>query len=124
MQMHLYVLGCSLLICKVSKIYQIFNSLASFFCKIFSLVEGKPILLYKYKIGDVVSTIPTIGFNKHYYHGSNAIIFVVDSTDRERISQVKEEIDNLLTQDEIKGIQILIFANKQDMDNAMNTAEM
>ncbi|KAM9968299.1 hypothetical protein ACTFIW_002737 [Dictyostelium discoideum] len=144
---------------------ELFNSLASFFSNIFSLFEskketrilmigldgaGKSTLLFKLKLGDVVLTIPTIGFNvetieyknlsmtvwdvggqnkiralwKHYYHGTNAIIFVVDSTDRERIDEVKEEIDNLLIQDELKGIQILIFANKQDMNNAMNTAEI
>ncbi|KAM9996148.1 hypothetical protein ACTFIY_002329 [Dictyostelium cf. discoideum] len=111
---------------------------------------GKSTLLYKLKLGDIVSTIPTIGFNvetieyknlsmtvwdvggqykiralwKHYYHGTNAIIFVVDSTDRERIDEVKEEIDSLLIQEELKGTQILIFANKQDMNNAMNTTEI
>ncbi|KAM9985224.1 hypothetical protein ACTFIZ_008755 [Dictyostelium cf. discoideum] len=53
-------------------------------------------------------------------HGSNDIIFVVDCTDRERINKVKEDIDNLLIQDK----QILIFANKQDMNNAINTTEI
>ncbi|KAM9985189.1 hypothetical protein ACTFIZ_008711 [Dictyostelium cf. discoideum] len=98
----------------------------------------------------MVSTIPTIAFNvetiqyknlsmtvwdvscqykihilwKHYYHGSNAIIFVVYSTNRERINKVKEESDNLLIQDELKGTQILIFENKQDMNSTMNTAEI
>ncbi|KAK5584096.1 hypothetical protein RB653_005703 [Dictyostelium firmibasis] len=111
---------------------------------------GKSTLLYKLKLGDVVSTIPTIGFNvetieyknlsmtvwdvggqnkiralwQHYYHGSNAVIFVVDSTDRERIDEVREEIKNLLIQDELKDTQLLIFANKQDMNGAMNTAEI
>ncbi|KAN0030679.1 hypothetical protein ACTA71_009320 [Dictyostelium dimigraforme] len=111
---------------------------------------GKSTLLYKLKLGDVVSTIPTIGFNvetieyknlsmtvwdvggqykiralwKHYYQGSNAVIFVVDSTDRERIEEVKEEIDNILIQDELRGTHLLIFANKQDMNGAMNTAEI
>ncbi|KAN0025561.1 hypothetical protein ACTFIU_001838 [Dictyostelium citrinum] len=144
---------------------EFFNSLSSFFSNIFLLFQGKKdtrilmigldgagksTLLYKLKLGDVVMTIPTIGFNvetieyknlsmtifdvggqnkiralwKHYYHGSNAVIFVVDSTDRERIDEVKEEIDNLLIQDELKGVQLLIFANKQDMNNAMNTAEI
>ncbi|KAM9949877.1 hypothetical protein ACTFIT_011102 [Dictyostelium discoideum] len=89
---------------------EILNSLVSFFSKIFSLFEGKkdiriimigldrvgnPILLYKLKVGDVVSTIPSIGFNKHYNHGSNEIIFVVDRTNCERINQVNEEVNSL-----------------------------
>ncbi|KAM9985220.1 hypothetical protein ACTFIZ_008744 [Dictyostelium cf. discoideum] len=36
----------------------------------------------------------------------------------------KEESDNLLIQDELKGTQILIFENKQDMNNIMNTTDI
>ncbi|KAM9985197.1 hypothetical protein ACTFIZ_008727 [Dictyostelium cf. discoideum] len=45
-------------------------------------------------------------------------------TNRERINKVKEESDNLLIQDELKGTQILIFENKQDMNNIMNTTDI
>merc|ERR1712050_798636 len=74
---------------------------------------GKTTILYKLKLGEVVTTIPTIGFNvetveyrnicytvwdvggqdrirklwRHYYQGTQGIIFVVDSNDRERISE-------------------------------------
>ncbi|KAK5584102.1 hypothetical protein RB653_005709 [Dictyostelium firmibasis] len=111
---------------------------------------GKSTLLYKLKLGDVISTIPTIGFNVetieyknlsmtvwdvggqykirrlwiHCCQGSNAIIVVIDSTDRERIYEIKEEINSLLIQDELMDNQMLIFANKQDMDGAMNTEEI
>ncbi|KAM9949882.1 hypothetical protein ACTFIT_011107 [Dictyostelium discoideum] len=81
---------------------EFFDSLTSFFSKIFSLFEGKK---------DI--RILMIGLDG-----------AVDSTDRERINEVKEEIDNLLIQDELKGTQILIFANKQDMGNATNTTEI
>merc|ERR1719219_1986240 len=72
---------------------------------------GKTTILYKLKLSEVVTTIPTIGFNvetveykninftvwdvggqdkirplwKHYYHNTQGIIFVVDSNDKERI---------------------------------------
>jgi len=72
---------------------------------------GKTTILYKLKLGEVVTTIPTIGFNvetveyknisftvwdvggqdkirplwRHYYQNTQGIIFVVDSNDRERI---------------------------------------
>merc|ERR1719359_2330046 len=73
---------------------------------------GKSTILYKLKLGEVVNTIPTIGFNvetvqykdieftvwdvggqekirplwRHYYNNNNGIIFVVDSADQERIN--------------------------------------
>jgi ADP-ribosylation factor protein 1 len=72
---------------------------------------GKTTILYKLKLGETVTTIPTIGFNvetveyrniaftmwdvggqdkirplwRHYYTNTQAIIFVVDSNDRDRI---------------------------------------
>ncbi|KAM9985245.1 hypothetical protein ACTFIZ_008794 [Dictyostelium cf. discoideum] len=112
---------------------------------------GKSTIFEKLKLGFVISITPVIGFNfqtikyknltiifgntggcsnllrslwKRNYHGSNAIIFVVDSSDRDRMDQVKEEIDNLLIQDELKGVPILIFANKQDINNTMSTTEI
>ncbi|KAM9993024.1 hypothetical protein ACTFIY_010483 [Dictyostelium cf. discoideum] len=97
-----------------------FNSLASFFSNIFSLDS----INFSMTVWDVGGQHKIRALWKHYYQGSNAIIFVIDSTDRERIDEVKEEIDNLLFQDELKGIQILIFANKQDINNAMNTSEI
>jgi ADP-ribosylation factor protein 1 len=77
---------------------------------------GKTTLLYKLKLGEVVTTIPTIGFNvesveyrnveftvwdiggqhkiralwRHYYQNTQGIIFVVDSNDRERIDQTND----------------------------------
>eukprot|EP00484_Ammonia_sp_Unknown_P025010 CAMPEP_0197042150 /NCGR_PEP_ID=MMETSP1384-20130603/18581_1 /TAXON_ID=29189 /ORGANISM="Ammonia sp." /LENGTH=195 /DNA_ID=CAMNT_0042473203 /DNA_START=90 /DNA_END=674 /DNA_ORIENTATION=- len=72
---------------------------------------GKTTILYKLKLGEVIHTIPTIGFNveqveykninftvwdvggqdkirplwRHYYKNTQGVIFVVDSNDRERI---------------------------------------
>jgi len=77
---------------------------------------GKTTILYKLKLGEVVTTIPTIGFNvetveyknisftvwdvggqdkirplwRHYYQNTQGIIFVVDSNDRERIDDSAE----------------------------------
>jgi ADP-ribosylation factor-like protein 6 len=54
------------------------------------------------------------GLWEHYYSDVNAIIFVVDSTDRLRMCVAKEELDQLLSHDDIKRakIPILFFANK------------
>ena len=81
-------------------------------------------ILYKFKLGEVVHTIPTIGFNveqveyknirlsmwdvggqekirklwRHYYDGAHGIIFVVDSCDRDRIDAAHDEVHRLMTE--------------------------
>ena len=111
---------------------------------------GKTTVLYKLKLGEVVTTIPTIGFNvekveyrnitftvwdiggqekirklwRHYYQNSQGVIFVVDSADKERIGEARKELADMLDNEELAEASVLILANKQDMPTAMNCAEM
>merc|ERR1712207_32780 len=111
---------------------------------------GKTTILYKLKLGEVVTTIPTIGFNvetveyknlsftvwdvggqdkirplwRHYYQGTNGLIYVVDSNDRDRVEDAREELTKMLNEDEMANAALLIFANKQDLPNAMAAAEV
>merc|ERR1712137_1412162 len=111
---------------------------------------GKTTVLYKLKLGEVVTTIPTIGFNvetveyrnisftvwdvggqgkirplwRHYYQGTQGLIFVVDSNDRDRIEDVREELGKMLSDEEMRDAVLLVFANKQDLPNAMPAAEV
>lgn len=61
---------------------------------------------------------------RHYYQNTNGIIFVVDSNDRERIGAAKAELSKMLVEDELRNAVLLVFANKQDLPNAMSTNEM
>ncbi|KAI7875856.1 ADP-ribosylation factor [Lichtheimia hyalospora FSU 10163] len=111
---------------------------------------GKTTILYKLKCGKVVTTIPTIGFNvetveyknisftvwdmggrqmiqplwRHYFQNAKGVVFVVDSNDRERISAACDELQRMLNEDEFQDVVLLVFANKQDLPNAMNVAEI
>ncbi|CAF2755047.1 unnamed protein product [Rotaria sp. Silwood2] len=111
---------------------------------------GKTTILYKLKLGEIVTTIPTIGFNvetveyknisftvwdvggqdkirplwRHYFQNTQGLIFVVDSNDRERIGEARDELQRMLSEDELRDAILLIFANKQDLPNAMNAAEI
>jgi len=111
---------------------------------------GKTTILYKLKLGEIVTTIPTIGFNvetveyknisftvwdvggqdkirplwRHYFQNTQGLIFVVDSNDRERIEESREELHKMLQEDELRDAVLLVFANKQDLPNAMNAAEL
>ncbi len=41
------------------------------------------------------------------------LIFVVDSNDRERVNEAREELTRMLAEDELRDAVLLIFANKQ-----------
>merc|ERR1719195_1816749 len=106
---------------------------------------GKTTVLYKLKLGEVVTTIPTVGFNvetveyknlsftvwdiggqdkirklwRHYYLGTAGVIFLVD-----RNEDAREELANMFAEDELRDAVLLVFANKQDLPGAMPTAEV
>lgn len=52
---------------------------------------------------------------RHYYKGTQALVFVVDSTDRERIDEAKQELYRILSDQEMKDCLLMVFANKQDL---------
>lgn len=108
---------------------------------------GKTTILYKLKLGEVVTTVPTVGFNvetisykniditcwdvggrdkirplwRHYYKNTNALIWVVDSNDVERMEATKDEMMRTLKEDELNYIPLLVYCNKQDLPNAMSS---
>ncbi|KAF4667164.1 Arf GTPase arf1, partial [Perkinsus chesapeaki] len=61
---------------------------------------------------------------RHYYQNTQGIIFVVDSNDRDRIEDAKEELHRMLNEEELRDACVLVFANKQDLPNAMTAAEV
>ena len=102
---------------------------------------GKTTILFKLKLGEVVESIPTIGFNvetvkfknckfnvwdvggqdkirpmwKHYYQNAEGLIFVVDSSDIKRVDKAKDELHRMLKEEELKDTVLLVMANKQDI---------
>jgi signal recognition particle receptor subunit beta len=58
------------------------------------------------------------------FQNTQGIIFVVDSNDRDRISEARDELQRMLNEDELRDALLLVFANKQDLPNAMNPAEI
>ena len=51
-------------------------------------------------------------------------IFVVDSNDKDRIGEAHDELHRMLSEDELREAVVLVFANKQDLPNAMSVAEV
>lgn len=52
---------------------------------------------------------------RHYFTGTQALIFVVDSSDRDRIDEARLELHRIVNDREMREVMILVFANKQDI---------
>ena len=61
---------------------------------------------------------------RHYYQNTNVVIFVLDSNDRDRLPECKDEIWRMLAEQELKSAPLLVMANKQDLPNAMSVEEI
>ena len=111
---------------------------------------GKTTILYKLKLGERITTIPTLGFNveslqyknlnmniwdiggqdrlrplwRHYFHNTQGLIFVIDCNDTSRIQIAAEELHKLLEEDELSQSILLVYANKQDLPNAIRVNEL
>ncbi|KAG6652498.1 hypothetical protein CIPAW_05G010500 [Carya illinoinensis] len=112
--------------------------------------SGKTTILYKLKLGHIATTIPTIGFNvetikyknisftvwdvggqdkirplwKHYFQNTRGLVFVVDSNDRERIPEARNELHRIIGENELRNALLLVFANKQDLPNSLSVSEV
>ena len=49
-------------------------------------------------------------------------MYVVDSNDRERMEDARDELAKMMSEDELKGAVLLVLANKQDLPNAMQVS--
>lgn len=111
---------------------------------------GKSTILSKLKLGEIITAIPTIGFNletvdyknisltvwdlvaqdkmraqwRNYYQNSQGLIFVVDSNDRNRVNDAREELHLMLKEAGLSNTALLVLANKKDLPNAMSAAEV
>jgi len=111
---------------------------------------GKTTILYKLKLNQDVTTIPTVGFNvesvtyknvkfnvwdvggqdkirplwRHYYSGTQGLIFVIDSSDTARMDEARSELHKIIGDREMKDALLLVFANKQDINGHLSPEEV
>ena len=62
--------------------------------------------------------------NKLISQECHAIIYVVDSSDRERIEQSKETFNSMIKNENVRGVPLLVAANKQDLVDCMGVREV
>jgi len=111
---------------------------------------GKTTILKKMSDEDISHTAPTQGFNikslmhsdfklnvwdiggqksirpywRNYYDQTDALVYVVDSADRRRIEETGVELGQLMEEEKLMHVPLLVFANKQDLMNAMAAEEI
>lgn len=109
--------------------------------------SGKTMLLYQEKLGEAVTTIPTIGFNvedielqgtkytmwdvggqpkirplwRHYLQNTQAIIWVVDATDSSNFGESATELEKVLQEEEVRDVPILVVLSKAGLPGAHPT---
>jgi ADP-ribosylation factor-like protein 2 len=112
--------------------------------------SGKSTILKRIQGKDIESVSPTLGFDiftvlhkgytlniwdvggqrtlrpywRNYFERTDCIVWVVDSGDRERIHDCRQELWSLLGEERLAGATILVFANKQDIKGSMSGEEI
>ncbi|CDO74197.1 hypothetical protein BN946_scf185043.g249 [Trametes cinnabarina] len=90
-------------------------------CKIFLLIDDTGLTRC---VGDVGGQRTLRPYWRNYFEQTDALVWVVDSGDRMRMQDCKEELHSLLQEDRLAGASLLIFANKQDIQGSMSSVEI
>lgn len=61
---------------------------------------------------------------KDYFPAVDAIVFLLDAYDRERMPEAKQELDSLLTDEQLANCPVLILGNKIDRPGAASEDEI
>lgn len=59
-----------------------------------------------------------------YYAESHGVIYVIDSTDEERLSESKRAFEKMITSEALEGVPILVLANKQDVETCLSIPDI
>merc|ERR1719487_60971 len=77
-----------------------------------------------FSLWDLGGSADARSFWRLYYLGTQAIIFVVDSSDLERMDQAREELHRMMMEHELWDAPLLVLANKQDEPRAATLREI
>ncbi|KAJ9459224.1 ADP-ribosylation factor-like protein 3 [Diplonema papillatum] len=111
---------------------------------------GKTTIVKKLSDEDISQICPTQGFNiksvdhdgvklnmwdiggqktirtywRNYFDETDCLIYVVDSADKKRMEDTATELNLLMEEEQLAGVPVLVFANKQDLASAESAAEI
>ncbi|KAK2768373.1 hypothetical protein FQN54_000228 [Arachnomyces sp. PD_36] len=79
---------------------------------------------YKLNIWDVGGQKTLRSYWRNYFEKTDALIWVVDATDRARVDDCREELAGLLMEERLMGASLLVFSNKTDVEGFMTASEI
>ena len=111
---------------------------------------GKTTIIKRFNSEDVNSISPTVGFNiktlffkgftlciwdiggqksirtywRNFFEKTDGLIWVIDSSDVERLENCKNELHDMLKQEKLRGASLLIFYNKSDIKGSVSLEEI
>eukprot|EP00032_Breviata_anathema_P000684 JZ550183.1.p1 GENE.JZ550183.1~~JZ550183.1.p1 ORF type:complete len:180 (+),score=15.83 JZ550183.1:104-643(+) len=74
---------------------------------------------FKLNVWDIGGQRSIRPYWQNYFEQTDALVYVIDSADRRRLEETGIELNELLMEDKLAGVPVLIFANKQDLLNAL-----
>jgi len=85
-----------------------------------SLVHGK----FKLNVWDIGGQKAIRAYWSNYFESTDSLVYVIDSSDRRRLEESATELNELLAEDKLAGVPLLVFANKQDLLQALPANEI
>ncbi len=61
---------------------------------------------------------------RHYYQNTQGLIYVVDSSDKDRLAESAEELQAILSAEDMADAKVLVYANKQDVTGAATSKQV
>ena len=61
---------------------------------------------------------------KNYFENTDGLVYVVDSADDVRLNECTEELASLLGEENLAKVPLLVYANKQDLDFALEADQV
>ena len=79
---------------------------------------------FKLNVWDIGGQKAIRPYWKNYYENTDGLVFVVDSSDEERLTECVTELTSLLSEEDLAKVPILVYANKQDLQFALEAEEI
>ena len=79
---------------------------------------------FKLNVWDIGGQREIRPYWKNYYENTDALVYVVDSADDVRLKEATEELKSLLDEELLKKVPLLVYANKQDLQFALEADQV
>ena len=79
---------------------------------------------YRLNVWDVGGQQTIRSYWRNYFEVTDGIIWVVDSADQWRLEMCRDELHDLLKEEQLGGASLLVFANKQDLPGALDPGQI